>query len=177
MASLGEIEALTKTFADARRDLECEVAALEGEIAEMKRKRMPVIRTLVGTARGAQDQLHTALAGSPECFQKPKSLVLHGIKVGFKKAPGKLEIANENGTIKLIRKHLPDRVDALIQTTEAVVKAGLNQLTAQQLKQIGVTVIDAGDEPFIKPEDGGVEKIVNALLKDEAKDAEQKEPA
>ena len=40
-------------------------------------------------------------------------------------------------------------------------------MSVSDLKKIGVTVIETGDEVFIKPTDSEIDKLINALLKDE----------
>ena len=73
-----------------------------------------------------------------------------------------------------IKKHLPEQADVLIRTKEAPVKEALAQLTAAELKKIGVTIEDAGDTVVIKPVDSEVDKLVDALLKGAASDEEQR---
>lgn len=51
-------------------------------------------------------------------------------------------------------------------------KDALKQLGVKDLARLGVTLIDAGDEIVIKPVDGEIDKLVNALLKD-ATDGEE----
>ena len=41
----------------------------------------------------------------------------------------------------------------------------VQELSAAELKKIGVTVTDAGDQTVVKPVDSEVDKMVDALLK------------
>ncbi|MCA1971819.1 MAG: hypothetical protein LDL44_03195 [Caenispirillum sp.] len=168
MSTLAAIEAQTKSFAEVRRDLSAEIAALEAEIAELKRRRLPAIRILVGQARAAEADLRSTIEQGRDLFQRPKTIVMHGIKVGLGKGRGRLEYADAAHVVKLIRKHFPDKIDELVKVEESPVKGALNQMSAAELRKIGVTVVEAGEEVVVKATDGDVEKIVDALLKDAA---------
>ncbi len=54
----------------------------------------------------------------------------------------------------------------LIATSERPAKEALANLTAAELKKLGISVTDGGDAVFIKPADSAVDKMVDALLKD-----------
>lgn len=174
MASLAEIEKLTKAFSEGRDELAGRVRALEDEIQMIKKRHLAGIKRSVGQVMERQHALKTALEDSRGLFIKPKTRVLHGIKVGFQKAKGKISWADDDQVVKLIKKHFPDQADVLVKTTEEPVKSALQQLTAAELKRIGVTVTETGDQVFIKSADSEIDKFVDALLKD---DEETKEAA
>jgi hypothetical protein len=99
--------------------------------------------------------------------------MFHGIKVGYKKGTGKIEWEDADQVVKLIKKHFPDQADVLIISSEKPAKDALAQLTAAELKKLGVLVEESGDVPFIKDTSSEVDKLVAAFLKDEATDEEQ----
>ncbi|HRQ63918.1 MAG TPA: hypothetical protein PKZ76_03490, partial [Xanthomonadaceae bacterium] len=111
-------------------------------------------------------ELHAAVEASPDLFQQPKTRTLHGIRVGWMKQRGKLEIADTASTVALIEKLLPDQVDVLIKTTKAPVRPALQQLCVRDLKRIGVAVTDDVDTVVIKAADGDLDKLIAALLDD-----------
>ncbi|MCZ7655552.1 MAG: hypothetical protein M5R42_16805 [Rhodocyclaceae bacterium] len=78
---------------------------------------------------------------------------------------GKIEWESDEQVIRLIRKHLPELADVLIATVEKPSKDGLAALAVADLKRIGVTVTDAGDQVPSKPADSALDKMVDALLK------------
>lgn len=166
MPTLAEIEALTKRYSEAHRQLHEAVSDLEDEIHKLKRARLPRIRRLVDQAATAKAILQAAVEAAPELFQKPRTLVLHGVKVGYAKGKGKLEFEDAQQVVRLIRKHFPDKFDELVKVTETPVRGALNQLSVADLRRIGVTVVEAGDEVVIKPTDGDIDRLVEALLKD-----------
>lgn len=99
-------------------------------------------------------------------------MVFHGIKVGFQKEKGKIEWDDVDQVVKLIKKHFPEQADVLIATSEKPVKDALNNLSAAELKKIGVNITSDGDVAFIRPTDSEVDKMVTALLKAATQDEE-----
>lgn len=142
------------------RNLGWAVAFQEG-----KRRRLPGIRSAVASVAEADAQLMAQLQAAPELFVSPRSMVLHGMKVGFKKGTGKIEIADEAAVVRLVRKHFPEQFDVLVKTTEKPVKKALGALTVAELKKLGVQVEDTGDVVFVADATSSVDKLVAALLK------------
>jgi hypothetical protein len=94
--------------------------------------------------------------------------MLHGVKVGYQKQPGAIEIADEADTIERIRKMFADNKNMLrqlIKTTEKPIKDALSGLSGEKLQKLGVKVTEDTDKVIIKPADSEVDKIVDALLK------------
>ena len=108
--------------------------------------------------------LHASVEASADLFQKPKSRLLHGIRLGFAKAKGKLVIDDEATVVRLIRRHLPNRFADLVKVTEKPLKDPLSRLTGDELKKLGVRVESDTDEAFVKPADSEIDKLVDALL-------------
>ncbi len=165
MPTMQEIETKAKAHAQAREKLSEIVTELQSEIDAAKNRHMKNIKAAVSKAATTGDELLRLVKGSPKLFTKPKSVVLHGIKLGFKKQKGKIEFDDPDQVIKLIRKHCPDLEDTLIVTTETPSKEALNKLTADVLKKLGVTVTSDTDVVFIAPADSDVDKMVNAMVK------------
>ena len=165
MATMQEIETKAKAHAQARAALTQLVILLNAEIDAVKQKRMKKLREAVANATETGDVLLELVSESSTLFKKPKSAILHGIKLGFKKQTGKISFDNEDQVIKLIRKNLPELADVLIVTTEKPSKEAMNNLEVGQLKKIGVTVTSDSDVAFISDPTSDVDKIVNALLK------------
>ncbi|MEN6375350.1 MAG: host-nuclease inhibitor Gam family protein [Smithella sp.] len=167
--NLGEIEILTKEFAATREILAERVRKIEDIIAKVRKHRLPGIKSAVNTVIEKQAALKAALEEGRSLFVRPKTMIMHGIKVGFQKAKGKISWADDDQVVKLIKKHLPDQADVLIKTTEKPIKDALANLSAADLKRIGVTVDDTTDQVVIKSTDSEIDKFVEALLKDDTK--------
>lgn len=165
MPTMKEIETKAREHATARAELTHIVTLLNLEIEAIKKRRMEKLRKVVAITTETGDALLALVAESEELFKKPKSAILHGIKLGFKKEKGKIKFTDEDQVIKLIRKHLPELADVLIVTTEKPSKEAMNNLDVAQLKKIGATVTCDSDVAFISDPASEIDKIVNALLK------------
>lgn len=170
MATLADIEKLTKAYADAREILaEC-VRELEGQINDAKAHfRNPIKIRLVKTIE-AEAKLKAVIEANPAAFSRPRTQVFHGVKVGYQKLKGSIAWEDADQVVKLINRHFPDRADELTRTTVSPNKQTLVELPAQDLKRLGITVEETGDVIVIKPVDGEVEKVINALMKSSAEE-------
>lgn len=165
MTTMEQIEKQAKAHAIAREKLGEIVGAMQDGIEAIKRSHMVKLKAAVNKAAETSEELRALIEQSPELFVKPKSVVFHGIKLGFAKEKGRIEFDDAEQVIKLIRKHYPDLADSLISTTEKPSKDALNLLTAAELKKIGVTVTADADAVFVRATDSEVDKMVTALLK------------
>ena len=173
--TLPEIDYLTNLFATARADLADLVGVLNEEIERAKRKKLAEIKRLVARCADKHAALKAAIESAPELFQKPRTVVFHGIKVGFRKGTGSVDWEDDDQVVRLIEKHFPEQLDLLVKTTKMPIKKGLLQLSVAELKKIGCTAEETGDVVVIKPTDSEVDKVVNALLKDATEESAQEE--
>lgn len=168
-----QTESLTQNYRKRYDVLAERVEALDDEVRQLKRRRLPGIKSAVQSASQARAELAAHIEAHPELFEKPRTFVVAGIRVGVKKGSGRIEFDDKARVCKLIQKHFPEQAETLIKITEAPVKKALGTLTSAQLKKIGCQVVDTGDEVVINPVDSNVDKLVNALLA-EAEDLERK---
>lgn len=166
MTTLNDIERSAKKFAEAREHLAGIVAAMNEGIEAIKRDNMKRLKKAVSEAAEHHDALQALIETAPECFVKPRSVVLHGIKCGYQKGKGKIEWDDADQVVRLIKKHYPEQADLLIITHEMPAKEALGQLTTAELKKLGISIVEGSDTVFIKPADSAVDKLVDALLKD-----------
>lgn len=159
-----QTESLTQAYRKKYDVLAQRVESLEDEVRQMKRRRLPGIKTAVQAAAQARDVLAAHIEAHPELFERPRTVVVAGIRVGLKKGAGRIEFDDKDKVCKLIEKHFPDQAETLIRITETPVKKALSNLTTAQLKKLGCQVVDTGDEVVINPVDSNVDKLVNALL-------------
>lgn len=163
--TLDTISKQAEVHAQARTLLAERVTALTDAQAALRREHLPGIKRALNRAAETEAALRALVDANPECFKKPRTQVFSGIKVGYAKGKGALSFDDPDAVVSRIKKHLPDQADVLIRTKEAPVKEALAQLTAAELKKIGVTVSEAGDQTVVKPVDSEVDKMVDALLK------------
>ena len=172
MATMTEIEAAARSFSEKRRTLSDVCAGFQRDLEETKRRHLEALKLAVAKAKSEHAALCSLIAASPELFKKPRSVVLHGVKLGFEKGKGKLTIEDALKTIRLIRKHFPEQADVLIKTDEKPVKKALAQLAVDDLKKLAVLVESTGDVVFAKDTAADVDKLVSAFLKDDVEDEE-----
>jgi phage host-nuclease inhibitor protein Gam len=165
MTQLTDIEKRAKAFADARAEVSSIVTVLNDGIDALKRDNMPALKRCIAKVAERHDNLRALIDANPQLFTKPKTVVFHGVKVGFAKGKGGISFDDEAQVVKLIKKHLPDQAEVLIITKEKPARDALAQLSAADLKKIGCTVVNTGDQVVIKPADSEVDKLVDTLIK------------
>lgn len=170
--TLHDIEKLTKEFADARAVLVDRMQAIEDDVRQVKKRHRAALLRAVDRTSSARLALEAALEDGRHLFEKPRTRIFHAVRVGIMKGKGGLDWSDDAQVVRLIRKHLPESAETLIRVRETPVKPALAQLPAADLKRLGVTVVDAGDEVFVKPADSEIDKLVDAFLQDEQEDEE-----
>lgn len=172
MTTLTDIEQLTRAYADARGVLSERVAALQQEMEAARRRRLRGIREAAARAADARGALHAAVEGAPELFERPRTVTIAGIKIGWQKGRGEIVWDDAERVVALINRHLTEQADVLIRVTEMPIKSALAQLSAADLRRIGVTVVETGDQVVIRPVDGEIDRLVDALLREAAEEVE-----
>ena len=164
--TLEEIGKLCRCYADARDDLDRISEDIQEGRRQIIRSRMRALKGAVASTSAAKDELRQALEVSPDLFEKPRTRAIDGIKVGFRKLPGKIEVADEGRSIRRIREKLPGKADVLIVTRETLNRNALKGLSVKELASIGATLGDDEDEVVIKTASTDLDKLVDALLAD-----------
>jgi hypothetical protein len=165
MTDMNDIERACKRARDCRLTLQVRAEVLQEEIADAQKRRLPGIRSAVQAVADADAKLLALLQQVPHLFAKPKSVVFHGLQVGYKKGTGAIEIDDAQQVVKLVRKHFPDRFDDLVKVKETPIKSAIRNLTGTELQKLGVRVQSVGEVVFITDATDGVDKLVKALLK------------
>jgi hypothetical protein len=177
MATLGEIDTMAKTFSDARQRLSDTLQDLKDKQEALLRQYLPGMKSQVNIVKEKEEALKGAIEDSPEIFVKPRSIIMHGVRCGFRKGKGKLDWEDDTQVVKLIKKHHADQVDLLIKTVEKPVESALKQLDVAELMKLGITVEATGDVVIAEPTDSEIEKQVKKLLKEGEKKAQAQEEA
>ena len=166
MSTMTEIESLAKAFAGASDELAARLDQLREEQEAAKRRRLQGIKNAIERVQASYDDLKAAVGDSRELFEKPKTRILHGIRVGWMKQKGKLEVADDSACVAALRKLFGEDAAAYIKVTEAPIRTALANLPAKDLKRIGATVTDDVDAVVVKRADGEIDKLISALLND-----------
>ncbi len=177
--TMDEIEALASEYARKRDALRDKVQQAQADVEAVKRRHHTVLRRRIDAAKNAHADLLEAVKESPQMFRRPKTRMLHGIRVGWKKQPGKIEIEDAEVTIAAIKRKMDDdAVEVLIDIHERLNKRGLRNLSTRDLLRIGAVAVEAVDKPIAHAADSEVDKLVDALMDaDEADDETIEEEA
>ena len=170
MATMQDIQNQAEEYSAARKDLEARVKKLQALKDRLDKRYMTGITRALLVLVEAKETLKDLINSARELFDKPKTQIFAGVKVGLKKGKGKMDWDGDDKVVARIRKQHPDLVDQLIICREKPSKEGLETLTVEQLKKLGVTVEEAGDQVYIKDTESEIEKIIKALMKSEEED-------
>ena len=167
MATMQEIEKLAAQMAAARDALTGAYLAEQEEIQEIKNGYLKRIRNLTAYFKAAHALVIKAVAAAPELFEKPRSVILHGIKAGFQKGKGSIDWDDDDKLVARIEKlFTAAEAEILIKTTKKPIVSAIADLDGAELKKLGVTVEGTGDVAFAKLADSDTAKMIKALLKD-----------
>ncbi|MDE2107057.1 MAG: host-nuclease inhibitor Gam family protein [Patescibacteria group bacterium] len=159
-----QIETGCERYEKASAVLEQLIADLELDLAAVKQKHLRAIKKQAAEVAACQAELGSLVESAPELFTKPRTITVHGIKVGFILSAGRLEFDDEATVISLIKKLRKDDADLFIRSTDEVNKDALKTLTPAELKKLGCWIEGAGDMVVLKRVAGEVEKLINKLI-------------
>lgn len=173
--------ASTETFGGASRkitdieplcagyDAECVkleemIAALEADLEAVKLKHLAALKRQARVVASREAELHSTVESSPDLFKRPRTLVIHGTKVGFANTIGSVVFEDGDRVVELVRKHFKDRFDELVKTEYTPRKDSLRTLSPVELAGLGCDVEGAGEVVVVKRVAGDVEKLINKLI-------------
>lgn len=141
-------------------------------VAEVKDAHLPALRAATAKAISTEAELISAVENSPPgWWSRARTRVAHGIRYGWQKQRGRVEIDDEAKVIERIRKQLPAaQAEILIRAREAVHKPAVYDLTAADLKRLGIRVTDDCDAVTVRDLQAEADRLVAALV-DEARAA------
>ena len=166
------------SYAAARDKLAALVQAMKDEISTVERGAMLDILRAARKIAALHNDLAADIAAHPECFARPRTIVVDGLKFGLQKQRGKMSWDSDEQLIRradtLLAKGVieADEYDLVVQSVPRVSATGLARLDAAKLKRLGVTVNADTDAPLVKSVDGDVEKLVGAIVRQATQDAE-----
>lgn len=166
------LDPLARQYADAQMDLDSLTNDLRVEIDAAVRRRWPELKRATTRAAERFEALYAAVREARSAFEKPKTRILHGVRVGYQKAQDTVQVMDADNTCALIKKVLPDQQDVLISTTERPVMDAVKQLSDDELKSIGCRRVIGKDEAVAKFADTDLDKVVAALMKGAIEKAE-----
>ena len=164
MTTIEQIEDATRAYAAARRRLADVVEGMNMEMQAIRDRLHLELKALSANAAQSLGELETLVEAAPELFERPRTITLEEIKVGYRKQRGQVSFADQERTIKRIRALLPAaQSELLIRVRESVHKPGVYDLTAADLKRLGITV-EADSDVVVIAAVGGVDKLIDQMI-------------
>lgn len=155
------IEGAAKHYAEARNALAGTISRYEAELAKLQAAYLPLVNVQAAQAATTRATLEGLINANRPLFEDPRTITLHGIKLGLQKGKGRVEIADEAKLVTRIFDLCTDeQQDLLIETSYSPRKDALATLDAALLKKLGVSIVGTGDEIVIKAAGTDVEKFV-----------------
>ena len=169
---LSDIERAARDFSAKSKTLRNYHEQLNSEVDAIKSKYLESIKAASIEAGESYQMLLTLINDASDLFKDKKSMTVSGVKFGYQKKKGKLEIINEDATIAKLKELYGDNASLYINTKMSVVKKALDSLPASDLKKLGINIVQDTDVAFIKLTDDEVQKLIEAMIKESAKVAE-----
>lgn len=162
---------LAADYAACRDRLAALVQAVREQVSTIERGATPEILKAARKIAALHNDLQAAITAHPECFVRPRTMVVGGLKFGLQKQKGRISWEDDRALCERIMKLTesgaiePQQAETLIEYRPRPVAAALEQLDAKTLKRLGVTVTLDSDAPLIKTVDSDIEKIVTQMVK------------
>jgi hypothetical protein len=164
--TLGEIEKLTREYAKQRGALEEKVAEMQTEIGLVRRRHLEGIKRCIERAGEAHQALFEALSEAPELFQRPKSLLISGILVGYRKERDRFEWIDSEKLADAIKERFPDLYSKVVKVTQRPLEKALMLFDLEVLNELGVTLDVGKDRVIIEASNTEIDKLVEALVRE-----------
>jgi hypothetical protein len=170
MADMKEIEALAASYRQAHDAFDDALRAFERDVAAVRAEHRATLRRSLTTAANRLEKLETAIGESRHLFQKPRTTVVDGVKLGLQKGKDTLAWDNETVLIKRIETLFPDDIDLYVKTVQTPLKTPLAQLDDVTKRRLGVRVEPGADAVLVKLLDGDIEKMIRKIVDRDADD-------
>jgi hypothetical protein len=163
--NLAQIELRCGSYDVESAKLEEQIGALETDLEAVKQKHIKGLKRQAAVVANLEAELHSAVERSPALFVKPRTITVHGVKVGFTFSNGKLVWDCEDATVvDLIKQEFGRSAGAYLITEEKPRKDMLKTLEPEKLKKIACRIDGEGDVVIVKRVAGDVEKLINKLI-------------
>lgn len=172
--AIAVIDTLAKKYADARAALASRVQKFEDELRELQRRHVKGIKEAAAVAAQRQGELLAEVKDHPDSFVKPRTIIVHGIKVGFQKGKGRLVWDDEGKVVDRLLDYKEQINDldpqAFVETVQTPKKEMLLGVPAAVLKRLGCRIEGTEDQVVVKATDSNVDKLVAKILEEGAKE-------
>lgn len=160
------IELTAKRLADAKRVLESELQRADQKLAKVREECGERLKAAALAVSSQEAELRDLARRAPALFQKPQSVEFDGVRVGWRKGKGRLELPAADVLIKRINAQLTlKQKQSVLKVKITVLKGPLAKLSGEILKKLGVNLTAAAQEPFVSYPKSATEKLVDWWLK------------
>lgn len=162
--AISKMEPLCAVYDVECVELEFRIAQLEADLEIVKQKHLPGLKKQAAKLAAREAELFSAVEASPELFEKPKTLVIAGTKIGFANSIGSVTFEDEALVVDKIAEHFPKRFKDLVKTEQTPRKDALRTLAPDDLAKLGCTITGDGPTVIVKRVAGDIEKLINKLI-------------
>ena len=164
--TLDDIVDLARRYAAAHRATQEVVDDILDKQRRALQSRLRALKSRAGEMGEARGRLVGAIEAHPELFAAPRrTQEIDHIRFGLRKRQGDIDHGPEKDLVNAIYLQLPEAlVRMLIQKKVTVSKTALRKLDADQLRRIGVSIGEAGDEVTISAGGGQLDRLVAGML-------------
>ncbi len=163
--TMPELEPLCRSYDAECVKLEEMIAELEADLENVKQKHLRGLKRQAGVVAAREAELYSGVEQSPGLFEKPRTVTMHGTKIGFTTSAGRLEWECEDATLlERIKARFGRSAGEYIRIKEEPNKDALKLLAPADMQKIGCRIEGAGDVVIVKRVAGDVEKLINKLI-------------
>ena len=159
-----KLEKLCQRYDAECMALEAGVAALEADLEAVKQRHLAKLKRQAAVVARAEAELASAVEQAPQLFKRPRTLVLHGTKIGFANTIGSVVFEDGDYVVKAVRNVMPERFDEFVKTEFTPRKDALRKLTPDELDVLACRVEGDGEVVVLKRVAGDVEKLMDKLI-------------
>ncbi len=163
------LEGLAAGYSQAVETRRALVVGLRQAVLDAAIPHLPGLRVATADERDARATLLQAVSDAPALFARPRTRNAHGIKYGWALGKPSIAIDDEARTLKLIRTKVPeDQQVLLIRVKETVDRRAVLDLSAKDLRTLGIRQIDGVDAPLVVLPKDDLDRLVDTLLAETA---------
>lgn len=163
-----DLEKKTEQYAKTRETLLVHKRAYDAAVTRLQKTFLSKLRRSAAALKQHHDELETLIEANAAEFVKPKTQVVHGIKIGYQKQKGTIVIDDQDATLKRMEKVFGLDLDLYTRTKVSIDKKALEKCDGSTLKKLGVELQADTDKVVIRPIDDEIDKLITVLLKDTA---------
>ncbi len=150
----------------ARHLLSVSLAKANAELVKVREKYAEPLLKLAEDFKAKEAELEELVGKSPALFEKPQSQEIAGVRFGWRKGKGRLELPETEKLLKKIGEVLTKaQQKSVVKVKVTILKGALARLSGDLLKKLGVDVTGAGPEPFVSFPKSPLAKQVDWWLK------------